>query len=62
MIYREVRKFPLYNVCEPDECTDIKKLDWPEAFLGIQNIETCIMKLFANDIQVLLWKWKLGFS
>ena len=62
IIYREVGKFPLYNMCKPDECTYIKKLDWTEAFLGVQNIKTCIMKLFVNDIQILFWKWKLGFS
>ena len=33
-----------------------------EAFLSVQNIKTRIMKLFVNGIQILFWKWKLGFS
>lgn len=50
-IYREIRKFPLYNMCKPDKCTYIKKIDWSETFLCIQKVKTCIMKLFVNYIQ-----------
>ncbi len=47
---------------KPNKCTYIKKFDWSEAFLCIQNVKTYITKTFFNYIKILFWKWKFSFS
>lgn len=61
-VYGEARKYPLDNVCEPDQRAYVKEPDGSEALLCVQNFKARITKLPSGNFEILFRKRKLGFT